>query len=424
MKKSLFVALAAVVLAMPSMAQEEEEVWRYTRGWVPTSVYSPSGDDMENVKADPTPQNLSEAVAKMPAVPSIEQIYCIEAKEKALRTPYAPYHKSLYAALEQNAKVSQDLDRRIQAAGKKQQASNQQAMAQYQSNVNAGLMPSQEEMMALYMSGAITEDMSEEQMMDVMAGKFAAKWGVSKQEYLKIIGMAQSNPKGAEAYIKSNHPDLYRRLYAANAPYGDSNVHPDDPRKPAFDRINDGLLQAQDDLGEAVRAYGNNIVYTGGESEYHKLYAQMEKEWDNSPEATQIEAIEAALVKRIDAWYLTLDNNAKGDIPYPSWYTTERQKENALIDQWNRRWATKWLKVAQDGDKKIRPIFARIADLDAENEQIGKQGDTEDMLYLTNKKLACSLYGYVLQVYSPVIDAISFPAIEHVETTGYVIIEK
>jgi len=421
MKKVFFMAVAAVVLAMPSMAQEED--WHYTQDWIPTGLYTPSAEAVASIKAAPTPKNMSEAIAKMPAVPTVDQIYTIEAKEIAIRTIYEPYQKALYAALEKNGQESRDVDRRIKVAGEKQKKSSQKAMDQYQSNVNAGLMPSQEEMMALYMSGEITENMSEAQMMDVMAGHFAAKWGISKQEYLKIMNMAQSNPKGAEAYIKSNHPDLYKRLYAANAQYGDSNVHPDDPRVPEFNRINDELLAAQDEI-QAVFEYMPNTVYTQKAGEYGNLFQQMENEWDNSPEAKQIEAIQEALQKRLDAWYLTLDHNVKGDIPYPAWYTTERKKENALIDQWNRRWATKWLKLAQDSDKKLRPIFKRIADLDVENEQLGKQGDTEEFHYLTNKKLACTLYGYVLHVYSPVNDAIAFPAIEHVETTGFAIIEK
>jgi len=421
MKRTLFMVLAAVVLTMPSRAQEDE--WHYTQGWMPISVYNPSAADFEDVKAGPTPQNMSEAVAKMPALPTIEQIYSIEAKEKALRAIYEPYSKSLFAALELNGQISQEVDLRIQAAGQKQQKVNQKAMAQYNANVNAGLMPSQQEMMEMMMSGEINPNWSEDKIMDAMAGKFAAKWGVSKQEYLKIIGMAQKNEKQAEAYLKSNHPDLYNRLYAVNSPYGNENVHPDDPRTPAFDRISDELQKAQEDLTEALNAYGNNIVYTGGVSEYSKLFQQMETEWNNSPEAKQIEAIEAALQKRIDAWYLTL-NNVKDDIPYPDWYTAERRKENVLIDQWNKRWAAQWLKIAQEGDKKLRPIYAHIAELDAENEQLGKQGDTEVFHYLMNKKLACSLFGYVLSVYSPVNDAISFPSIEHVTETGFTIIEK
>ena len=417
MKK--LILMAAIMLTMPLMAQEEE-VWHYTQGWIP-SWYSTS-INLDDIKAASTPKNMLEAVDRMPAFPTAEQIYTVEAKEKALRDIYQPYEKALFAAWDKNGEVSRDVDRRIKVAGEKQQKSNQKSMAQYQSNVNAGLMPSQQEMMDMMMSGEINPNWSEDKIMDAMAGKFAAKWGVSKQEYLKIINMAQSNPKGAEAYIKSNHPDLYKRLYAANAPYGNENVHADDPRKPEFDRINDGLLKAQDDLQEARVAYGDNLQYSQTHSKYMKIYEQMEKEWDNSPEAKQIETIEAALQKRIEEWSLTL-NNVKGDVPYPAWFTTERKKENALIDQWNRRWATKWIKVAEDGDKAYRPIFRRIAELGAENDRIGEQGDTEEMIYLTNKKLVCTLYGQMMSLYVPIRDAMAFPAIEHVATTGYMIVE-
>ena len=396
MKKSLFVALAAVVLAMPSMAQEEEEVWRYTRGWVPTSVYSPSGDDMENVKAGPTPQNLSEAVAKMPAVPSIEQIYCIEAKEKALRTPYAPYHKSLYAALEQNAKVSQDLDRRIQAAGKKQQASNQQAMAQYQSNVNAGLMPSQEEMMALYMSGAITEDMSEEQMMDVMAGKFAAKWGVSKQEYLKIINMAQSNPKGTEAYLKSNHPDLYNRLYAANAKYGNQNVNVGDQHENEYGELGEKLSDLANEAFEFKnknmdmmkhmdhKAHINSadLLHMGvGEAlglptnELEDLYAQIIDGWPASAECKRAFQTEESIAERIDNWDCCKNAKDGQTSCNPAWWIEGRKSENALIDAWNRKQAEKWLAEVKAYDAQMTAMVKRLIELDNQLEQIRNGGE-------------------------------------------------
>lgn len=417
MKK--LILMAAIMLTMPLMAQEEE-VWHYTQGWIP-SWYSTS-INLDDIKAASTPKNMLEAVDRMPAFPTAEQIYTVEAKEKALRDIYQPYEKALFAAWDKNGEVSRDVDRRIKVAGEKQQKSNQKSMAQYQSNVNAGLMPSQQEMMDMMMSGEINPNWSEDKIMDAMAGKFAAKWGISKQEYIKIINMAQSNPKGTEAYLKSNHPDLYKRLYAANAPYGNENVHADDPRKPEFDRINDELLKAQEDLQEARVAYGDNLQYSQTHSKYMKIYEQMEKEWDNSPEAKQIETIEAALQKRIEEWSLTL-KNVKGDVPYPAWFTTERQKENTLIDQWNKRWATKWIKVAEDGDKAYRPIFRRIAELGMENDKIGQQGDTEEMIYLTNKKLVCTLYGQMMSLYVPIRDAMAFPAIEHVATTGYTIVE-
>ena len=159
MKKILFMALASVALALPMMAQEEEEVWSYTHGWVPSMNYGST--DLENVKATLTLKNMLEAVDRMPAFPTVEQICTVEAQEKALRDIYQPYEKALFVAWDKNGEVSRDVDRRIKVAGEKQKKSNQKAMAQYQSNVNAGLMPSQAEMMQLYMSGEIKENMSD-----------------------------------------------------------------------------------------------------------------------------------------------------------------------------------------------------------------------------------------------------------------------
>ena len=68
MKKLLL--LAAIMLALPLMAQEEEE-WRYTQGWI-TNLYF-GYVELENVKAAPTPKTMLEAVDRMPAFPTVEQ---------------------------------------------------------------------------------------------------------------------------------------------------------------------------------------------------------------------------------------------------------------------------------------------------------------------------------------------------------------
>ena len=414
MKKVLLTVLAGIVLAMPSMAQEFDHQIE--------ALITGGGYELEESIPATKINSFADLTNKRPAMPTANDLITPEAKTAYARKGSAAYYLGALNFRSTLLEKQQELNSKTLELGKKQQKSNQKAMAQYNANVNAGLMPSQQEMMQLYMSGEINEKMSEAQMMDVMAGKFAAKWGISKQEYIKIINMAQTNPKGTEAYLKSNHPSLYNRLYAANAQFGNENVNADDPRKPEFDRINDGLLKAQDDLQEARVAYGENLQFSQTHSKYITIYEQMQKEWDNSSEAKQIEAIETALQKRLDAWYSTLTNEW-GEVPYPAWFTTERQKENALIDQWNKRWAIKWLKVAEDGDKTYRPIFRRIAELGIENDRIGEQGDTEEMIYLTNKKLVCTLYGQMTSLYIPIRDAMAFPAIEHVETTGYTIVE-
>lgn len=418
MKKSFLMALAAVVLAMPGMAQNED--WRWSQTIQSSAAGSNSLYAYPDVQANRTPQSIAEVIAAMPAFPTLENIYCPENKDKALRKTYMPFEKSLDAALLLNSQRSLQTDQQIMAAGSKQQKTNRKAMEQYNANVNAGLMPSQQEMMQLMMSGEINPDWPEDKIMDAMAGKFASKWGVSKQEYLKIINMAQKNEKQAEAYLKSNHPDLYNRLYAVNSPYGNENVHADDPREPQWDRIGDELSGLQDQLNEVLGVYaGTNAMRN---QKYVELRAQMEADWKTCSEAKQIDAIAAALEKRLDAWYATVKE--RGDVPYPDWWTAERKKINALVDQWNKRWAAQWLKTAQEADAQLRPIMKRAAELETENEKLARQGDQENFKYLMNKKLLCAVFAYLPQIIQPLNDAFDFPCLEHVEETGNAIFEK
>ena len=422
MKKNFLMAVAAVVLAMPSMAQDDD--WRWSQDRIANHISYVTVPAVEDARAARTPQTFAEAVAAFPQVPRAEDLVSPEAKEKALRATYKPYELALQNAMERAMREEGSLQKRLDAVRNKQAQRGQQAMAQYQSNVNAGLMPSQQEMMAMYMSGEINEKMSEEKMMDVMAGKFAAKWGISKQEYLKIIGMAQRNPKGTEAYIKSNHPDLYKRLYAANAGYDTQEV-PDDPRDQRLGEIGEELVNLETQINEAINMYryDDPVAPKSIGLKADKLFDDARADWKNCSEAKQVDAIEDALQKRIESWFATLKGN-NGEVPYPAWFGVERKKENALIDQWNKRWAAQWLKIAQDGDVKLRPIMKRAAELESENESLGKQGSQDNFKYLMNKKLLCSIFAYLPQVVRPMTDAFDFPCLEHVDETGHIIVEK
>ena len=418
MKRIFLMALAAGMLAMPMMAQEEEE-YRYSRDMMPVDrMYVEGAFNLEGVKAARTPQTIEEAVSALPEIPEVETVISNAAKEKAIRTTYQPYKMAVEQAMRRVQNKDAEIRARMDAAHQKQAQRGQHAMQQYQSNVNAGLMPSQDEMMALYMSGKITENMSDEQMMDVMAGEFAAKWGVSKQEYLKIMGMANSNPKAAEAYIKSNHPDLYKRLYAANAGYNTQEVA-DDPRDNRFGQILEELNAQMQALQDVLGEYGTFEIRNGSvlQGKYDVLFDQLHAEWPKSSESHQIDAIEAALEKRLEAWYPTLPPSTT-ETPFPAWWTAERQKENALIDQWNRRSAEKWLAISRTYQGKIKAIFEKVAALEAENENLNKQGAPENFLYLQNLHQINVFYGQLVQMLLPMQDAFTFPCIEHVETDG------
>lgn len=416
MKHSLFMALVGIILAMPIMAQEED--YHYTRDWLGNG----SVEVAEDVPPTRTPQNLAEAVQLLPALPKAEDL-CFQASINKAATTAASYKAAIEQAYIQAIQTDVAISTQMEVARNKRAQKGQRAMQQYQSNVNAGLMPSQQEMMALYMSGEINERMSDKQMMDVMAGKFAAKWGVSKEEYLKIINMAQKNEKQAEAYIKSNHPQLYQRLYAANAGY-DSHNETDDPRDNRFGEITAEIQAVGEEFNQALWAYtGSGIgnAQTYGIA-FGKLMDQLRDEWQNSPEAKEIESIETKLWSRVEEWIQTLKTG--DEVPYPAWWTADRKRENALIDQWNKRVAPRWLKIAQDGEKQFKDIFTKLAQLETENEQLSAQGEPDNYIYLTNKKL---LNGYIMQLLrliQPYEDALRFPFIEHVEETGSAILGK
>ena len=112
-------------------------------------------------------------------MPTANDLLTPEAKTAYARKGSAAYYLGALNFRSTLLEKQQELNSKTLELGKKQQKSNQKAMAQYNANVNAGLMPSQQEMMQLYMSGEINEKMSEAQMMDVMAGKFAGNSNMS-----------------------------------------------------------------------------------------------------------------------------------------------------------------------------------------------------------------------------------------------------
>ena len=71
----------------------------------------------------------------------------------------------------------------------------------------------------------------------------------------------------------------------------------------------------------------------------------------------------------------------------------------------------------------MKGVYQKIAALETENEELGKQGG-ENMLYLMNKQRLCTMYGELLQLIKPYTEALGFPCIEHVEETGSALFGK
>ena len=432
MKCVFLLALAGITLAMPAMAQDE---------YRPSANIYGNGEyqGAENVRAAKSFTSLADAIRRLPDMPKAEQLLSEHAKYIADSTIYAPYN----LAIEQNMFNSNgiyELDARLNQARMNQADRGKQAMQQYDRNVSAGLMPSQQEMMQIIMSSGIDmEKATPDQMMDVMANAIAPKWGVSKQEFIKIMNMAQNSPKQTEGYLKQNHPDLYKRLYAANEG-GQARNEEVDPREDRFGQINGELMDLQSELSKAMGDYKNenervlralHAAQSGDESydfevanlagdKMSQLAAQLHKEWLNSSEAKQIDAIETALWERVAQWESGIPLNEYGfaDVPYPGWWEAERKKENALIDQWNRRAVVRWLEPATAYQQQLKAIFEKIVALDEENEQLNKSGSPDHVIYLMNKREVLVLFGQLNVLMDPYHDAFLFPCIEHFEESG------
>lgn len=359
---------------------------------------------------------IADAMRSLPVMPTVDQIITPEAKQAADKSVYAPYKQAVEQYMLTIDKENIELNARMERARTKQVQRNQQTMQQYNRNVSAGLMPSQEEMMQVLMSSGVNlEKASDEQIMDIMAGTFAKKWGISKEEYIKIINMAQRNPKQTETYLQTNHPDLYKRLYAAN--YG-CKVSDDalDARDERFGQIGEELSSLLEKLTNAIQNYpgmNNNIE-------------SYEEKWRVSAEGKQVNDIEEQLWKRVEQWESGLSVGSSGfaDVPYPGWWTAERKKENALIDQWNRRNAEQWLKQPVAYHQELKAIFERIAALETENEQLGAQGNPDNAIYLANKQRLLTFRGQLLQLIMPYSDALDFPCVEKYEESGSIHLGK
>ena len=404
---SILAVLVSITLTTSVMAQDE---YRPSAGLFGTGDYSGA----TQVRPLKTFTGIADAMNALPAMPTAACICSGHAKYVADSTVYAPYNLAIVQTMVAMQNEPTNIMARINQSRQKQAQRAQATMQHYNRNVEAGLMPSQEEMMQIILSSGINlEKADEKQMMEVVADACSKKWGVSKDEYLKIITLAQKSPEQAKAYMQSAHPDLYKRLYAVNAGV-EIDEAAADSRDEQFTKIHDELGAVQEEWAVLANAYDAET--------YEALAEELQQDWLNSQEAKQIDAIEEALWKRVEQWQSGIGLNSSGmaDVPYPGWWTDERKKENALIDSWNNRAAQKWLAKTGEKQKKFKAVFDKLAALENENEQLAKQGDAENMIYLMNKQQLLTFLFQLQNLYSPYVESLRFPCIEHVDETGTV----
>ena len=409
MKQLIFLALAGTLLAAPMAAQDT----RPAADMAGTGDY-PVAAQVSTMRSFAT---IAEAVKQLPALPTVEQISSSQAKYIVDSTTYTPYRLAVEQTLAVHQYDQMQIQSRLTQAQQKRAQRTQATMQHYNRNVEAGLLPSQQEMMQIIMnSGLDLNKATEQQIMDAVAGNISQKWGVSKDEYLKIVTLAQQNPKRAEEYMKANHPDLYKRLY---------DVNHDTPTQ-EFNDPRDGRLT---EIGEELRTLMEQLTTVMGEQQgdlAEQWKNEMIKDWLASEEAKQVDEIERSIWQRIEQWQagLELNDNGMTDINYPDWWTAERKRENKLIDSWNKRAAKAWLDKIEARHKQLQEIFNKVAALDAENEQLARQSEEDNMFYLMNKQQLNTLFFMLPELTTPYGNALRFPCVEHQDEQGAIHLGK
>ena len=460
MKKYVFMTLASIALAMPVNAQffhglvekaVEKQVEKKVAEKVSPKSANQSGSDQEDksyietdlqnivaggfeAKEPVTPMkfsSLSDLLAQRPAMPAVNDLLSPEAKTTyAYKGAMAWEQGALDYRTSQQIK-QQQLQSKIMTAGNRLQQQQAQQKEFINDASRQGLMLSQEETMQVLMSSGLNlEKATEEQVMNVLADAYAKKWNISQADARTFMAMAMSNPKQAEAFLKQKYPELYSKL-AANAPKAKQYVAEDSSKDNEYgkigEQVSDISIEAQqlrnaamDMLKHQQYVLSLENIHVGElpTNKLEDLYSRIAASWKNSDECKQVIQIESDLQERLNNWNACTEANQGKDIPFPTWWTQGRKQENAIIAQWNRQNAEKWLAAVAEYDNQLRALLDRLAALDNQLEQI-RNGGEETLVYLNTKMQVYIAEQFLTDYYSMFSTALEFPLAVPQEETKY-----
>ena len=444
MKRTLFMALAGIVLAMPmnaqflrSMAEKaiEKKVQEKT---TPQQAVEPADDseitdyiteelqtivdpeyDTENPVTPVIISSISDVLNKRPAMPTVNDLLSPEAKKAYAYKSALAYEQGALNYRAAATSRQMELQNKILAAGNKQR----QQLARQQNFVNEasakGLMPSQQEMMqALMASGYDLEKITPEQAINAVASVYSKKWNIPEADAKQFLTLAQSDDRKAEAFLAQKHPDLYKKL-AGNAPKAGEFMDVD-TKENEYGKLGEQLS----DLAEEARVLSLGNFHVAGlqTNKLEDLYTQIADSWKSSSECKQVIQIEQGLQQRLQTWEPCTESNQGKDIPFPSWWVQGRKQENAVIAAWNKQNAQKWLAAVAEYDGQLRALYERLEALDKQLEQV-RGGDAETFAYLSAKEQVYIAEQFLLDYYSMFSVALEFPCVVPQEETKYMTCE-
>lgn len=255
----------------------------------------------------------------------------------------------------------------------------------------------------------------------------AAMMSLPEAEREKIAQFEDGDSAAMLAYMKENHPDIYKLLMSAPAELK-NNKPADESRYDAYGEIADAVQPILDKTGTAVSNLDLSVagLMNGGLNslmgplgEIQKLRKELIDGWMKSEECAKIKAMEEDLVKRVNE-YDAAHPSYDVVYTYPPFWSEERAKQNEIIDAYNEKIAERWVSGFQKILEPGMADFKIVAEQDVRLESLGWNDDMEKMAYLSTSSIVNGA-GMMLQMSCFNVPSLIFgvPFIEHASVQDY-----
>lgn len=207
----------------------------------------------------------------------------------------------------------------------------------------------------------------------------------------KIEAMAENDENGEKTlvYLKAHHPDLYKTIMTA--PSKVQPVNDNEERLNQYSDIMDKVQVLNDKTAARYEAMTQismaslmsgeaTSMMQGPGAELTKLRQEIVADWVKSEECAQVKAMEEALNKRWAEWEKANPQYDKFAAQPPFW-TEEREKQNAVIDSFNKKVAERWAECIKKLVEAEMADFDLLAEQDARLAALGMNGDDEKAMY-------------------------------------------
>lgn len=224
----------------------------------------------------------------------------------------------------------------------------------------------------------------------------AAIMALPAAEREKIAQFEDKDADAMLAYMKTNHPDIYKIMMSA--PTELKNMEqPDESRMDAYSEIMEKLEPFIGKMTESlsgITSLSLSSLMTGDitdalpgpQGAMYKVRKEIAEDWIKSAECAKVKAMEEDLNKRVREYD---EANMKADkfYSYPPFWSGERAKQNEVIDAYNAKVAERWIAAVGKLVDENMPNFELLAEQDARLQALGWNDDAEKTMYYTTSAM-------------------------------------